>query len=147
MKRMYLRRASGTVWFAGSIILAALVLGAGRVHRQATRPAAGAVPPSPPVAALRVAIDPETGMLGLPTGDAAKALDLLAEPEGEAPVRVLADGTIQVDLRGRGRSYAVARVDAGGKVVTDCRTDANDARRFLLGAGAETNAVDGREVK
>lgn len=137
------------VWFAAGIVVVALALGAMFVRHHAATPAhaAAAGTPTSSTAAMRVAIDPETGTLGMPTGDQAKALDLPAEPQGEAPVRTLADGTLQVDFQGRGRAYAVARVGADGKVATDCVTDANGARRFLLGAGAEKPVVDGREVK
>ena len=135
--------------FAGGIAVAALALGAMVVHRHvATRPPAKAVAASSPAAAaMRVAIDPETGTLGLPTSEEAQGLDLPAEPQGQAPVRVLAGGTIQVDLRGRARNYAVARLGADGRVATDCVTNATTARRFLLGAGADTNRVDGRDMK
>lgn len=139
-------RVPRTAWFAGAIVAAALALGAMLVHRH-TVTAAHAAAPSPATAAMRVAIDPETGQIGLPSSEDAKALAMPAEPQGEAPVRVLADGTTQIDMRGRGLTYAVARVGADGKVATGCATDANDARRFLLGAGTATKAVDGGEVK
>src|SRR5262245_22310036 len=95
--------------------------------------------------AMPIALDPETGTYSLPTGDAAKALDLPAEPAGDPPVKVLPDGTTLVDMRGRARNYAIAHVDAAGRIVTSCDPDADRARRDLLSA-ADKDA-NGREVK
>ncbi len=146
MNRFSVHWVPGAKWFAGVIVIAVLVFGAGLVHRHAATTGQAAAPAAS-TAAMRVAMDPETGTLGLAAGEAAGGLDLPAEPQGEAPSRLFADGTLQIDMRGRGRTYAVAQCGADGKIATGCATDANDVRQFLLGAGAAAITVDGRDVK
>jgi len=127
------------------LALAAAVLATGAALVGDATPTAKGTPPQRTASAMRIAIDPETGTLGMPTGDAAKALDLPAEPAGDPPVKLLPDGTTIVDMRGRGRNYAIAHVDAAGRIVTSCDPDADRARRDLRSA-ADKDAT-GREVK
>lgn len=113
-------------------------------------------PDAPGSAALRAAIDPETGdlLIGavpqqLP-GDPDKALEadldrmLSRSDEGLEAVNH-PDGRVSVHLKGRFMSASVARINADGGVETLCTEHAPDAHNFL----DATTEIDshGREVR
>lgn len=90
-----------------------------------------------------VAIDPETGMLGLPTAEQSAALSraaTLSRAEEEMLSRSfvglrefrLADGTVGLDLGGRFQEFSVARIGADGRVTFDCLSDPTAVRRALV---------------
>jgi len=76
-------------------------------------------------AGLRVAIQPETGDLELPSPAEMQALGLdgSRKARGDLVLRTRADGGQTVDVRGHFLSYAVARRNADGTLVHDCVTD------------------------
>ena len=97
-------------------------------------------------AALRVVIDPETGLPTRPTPQQARAL---AEQSGLsirrplpplAEVR-LADGTRLVKLDDRLMQYVVARRDSNGVIQIDCVAGGDRARRPI-----QTPAAPRRQV-
>ena len=114
------------------------------------------VPDSPGSAALRAAIDPETGDLligALPQqlpGDPDKVLEteldrmLSRSDEGLEAVKH-PDGRVSVHLKGRFMSASVARINAEGGVETLCTEHSPEAHNFL----DATTEVDshGREVR
>jgi hypothetical protein len=111
---------------------------------------------TPGAAALRAAIDPETGDLILGAGAAQpaaspdKAVDvelakmLSRSDEGLEPV-THPDGRVSVYLQGRFMNASVARINAEGKLETLCTEHADEAHDFLDG-DVEVDAY-GREVR
>lgn len=96
---------------------------------------AAPAPPALAVEGMRVVRDPETGELRAPNAAEAQALaasELFKRPKS-APAKgeVRSDGTLALAVAGQHLSFAVATVNADGKVVTDC-----------LDAGDEGEAVD-----
>lgn len=85
-------------------------------------------------AGLTVARDSTTGVLKTPTANELQALrlgpGLNRSMEGLKEV-VLRNGTVAVDLQGRFRSLAVARIADDGSIVTGCVTTAEEAAVFL----------------
>jgi len=72
-----------------------------------------------------VAIDPETGQLGLPTPEqyaelTAEKVGLNHTSEGLAPAQRLPDGTLIVNLDGRFAEYSVVKVGPDGKRIFGC---------------------------
>lgn len=112
---------------------------------------------TPGTAAMRAAIDPETGQLV--TGPAAERLaetgadkqayaeleEMLSQSGAGLQEVHLPDGTVSMNLQGRFMSASVARIGADGKVETLCADDAATAEAFLNGKPA-TDA-DGLEVQ
>lgn len=95
---------------------------------------------APGAAAMRVAVDPETGTLGpAPAGD--KAADvrlqqmLRRDTEGLEQV-VHPDGSVSVDLQGRFMNASLARITEDGEIETTCTTDHDHAADYLAGEGA-----------
>ena len=111
---------------------------------------------TPGSAALRAAIDPETGDLIIGAGELqsaavpAKAVDaelakmLSRSDEGLEPV-THPDGRVSVHLKGRFMNASVARITDDGKLETICTEHAAEAHDFLDGA-TEIDA-HGREVR
>ena len=103
-------------------------------HRRAPRPAL----PGPPAAAgMVVGVDPEAGLLGLPSRAQAAALvglpglSLNHSSDGLVPRR-LPDGSLMLDLQGRFREYYLVHVDPQGRVVPQCLDDPVAIRRALV---------------
>jgi hypothetical protein len=92
-------------------------------------------------AGVRVAIDPETGELGLPSPEQARALSA-AEATALSRSSVglhqvfFPDGTVMIDLQGRFMDYLVARRDASGRLRVGCANDAAGIRHLLRERGA-----------
>ncbi len=89
-------------------------------------PAAGA-------AGMRVAIDPQTGLLIKPTLEQRHMLGTSAELERSSDglvIVTLADGTKLCNLQGRFQEYVVARKDGAGQFKTDCVESHDRARRL-----------------
>lgn len=110
---------------------------------------------TPGTAALRAAIDPETGQLV--TGPEATRLsgagsDKQADAEleqmlsrSDAGLQQVhrPDGTVSVNLEGRFMSASVARIGADGKVETLCAEDAAAAEAFLADKpGTDANGLE-----
>lgn len=128
-------------------VLAAMLLGLGLPAAVAAlrnpAPPAAAERTAPWTAALRVAIDPDTGQLvPAPAASVAeKAAALLnRSDEGLREVRH-PDGRVSVNLEGRFMSASLARVGDDGAVETTCVESPEAAAAFL---DADR---DGREVR
>jgi hypothetical protein len=91
-------------------------------RRAAPVPSSGIVPGS---AGMVIAIDPETGQVGMPSSEQLAELKLTEteaishEDDGLTQVRH-ADGSFTVHLQGRYQEYAVIRKAADGTTVTGC---------------------------
>lgn len=87
-------------------------------------------------AAMRVAIDPETGALVIAPISADKALSptvanmLSRSSEGLVEVHH-PDGHVSVDLQGRFQSVSLARLNAAGEVEATCVENAEQGENFL----------------
>lgn len=122
-RRMAIVAASAAALTAGVAVLRA-------AHTPPTAPVADTActtTPAAPEAAsagLRVAIDPETGQLGMPVDGG--IVDLVpAGKAGAVPtVEVLADGTQILHTHGQHRHYATVQLNADGKLETGCTQDA-----------------------
>lgn len=98
--------------------------------------------PTAGVAGMRVAIDPQTGLLIKPTPEQRHALGTSAalDRSSEGLVIVtLADGTKLCHLEGRFQEYLVARKDGAGNLRTDC-VDSHDRARRLQATPVVTRA-------
>jgi hypothetical protein len=110
---------------------------------------------TPGTAAMRAAIDPETGQLV--TGPAAERLaETGADKQADAELEQMLsrsdaglqqvhrpDGTVSVNLEGRFMSASVARIGADGKVETLCAEDAAAAEAFLADKpGTDANGLE-----
>lgn len=116
--------------------------------RAAKQPVA-APRPTPPLggAGVRVAIDPATGELGLPSPEQARLLGAAEEAAlSRSSVGLhqvyLPDGTVMIDLQGRFMDYLVARVDASGKLRVGCVDDGDGVRRLLRGRGVPLSPAE-----
>ncbi|MFT7698207.1 MAG: hypothetical protein ACI8S7_000019 [Candidatus Krumholzibacteriia bacterium] len=112
---------------------------------------------TPGTAAMRAAIDPETGelvtgpdalRLSNPTdADKAAAMENMLSRSTEGLEEVHhPDGRVSVHLQGRFMSASVARINEEGKVETLCTEDMKAAEDFLSEAQPETDA-NGLEVR
>jgi hypothetical protein len=85
---------------------------------------------------MKVAIDPETGELGMPTAAQRRELapglerDLTYSDEGLV-VEHRADGSRHVNLEGRFQSYSVARLRDDGTIDYQCVQGEGEAHRLL----------------
>lgn len=92
-------------------------------------------------AAMRAAVDPETGELavgaaaldGAAKADAELAAMLSKSEDGLTPVHH-PDGRVSVRLDGRFMSASLARIGDDGRLETLCTESADEARAFLEGA-------------
>ena len=140
MKRVHLlcRRIA---MVTSSLVLLTILLWSSAAAGSAARPAAGrppaavhavaASPAAPPAiaapfgAGMRVAIDPQTGRIVPPTVEQMLRLNaltrtgLMRTTRGLTAVR-LADGTMMLDLQGRYREFATARIDSRGVAQFRC---------------------------
>ena len=101
-------------------------------------------------AALRVAIDPETGTL-VPDHNPIKSLDpdlqnMLSRSTAGLKEVVHPDGHVSVDLEGRFMSATLARLDSNGQMETTCVESIDAAAGFLRGENTAHQAGD-LEVK
>lgn len=103
----------------------------------------------PPVAgaALRVALDPETGEFVPVTGlDKATLTRQMAQMLDRSPAGLpehqLADGGVTIDLGGRFQSLMVATIDSTGRLSTDCLVSERDLRQ-LAGRQAQGSTHHG----
>jgi hypothetical protein len=123
---------------------------------EASAPAGGEVA-TPGTAAMRVAIDPETGAL-VSGAEAARLADPAADKQAAAELEQMlnrsdaglqevhhADGRVSVNLEGRFMSASVARIRADGKVETLCADDTASAEAFL--ANEPQTDANGWEVR
>ena len=98
---------------------------------------------------MTVAIDPQTGEIGLPTPEEAAELEKAAtgpldhSSEGLQVVRH-PDGHLSVDLQGRFMSYSVARLGPDGRIHMQCVSGEKAAREALC---APVAPVRGAEVE
>ena len=100
-----------------------------------TEPATGIAPGT---AAMRVAIDPETGEF-VPAVDKAADVQLqqLLRRDSDGLVEVVhPDGSVSIDLEGRFMNASLARIDADGELETICTTNHDHAQDFLSDEGA-----------
>lgn len=125
------------------ILAAAAVAGAAWSDRD-REPIAG---PAPGTAGMRVAIDPETGELGLPDAAALEAdlAGMLSRSDAGLEVVVHPDGRKSVDLQGRFMDMTVVHRDAGGNLHATCTHDLATAKDVL--AGCTSHAPTGPEVQ
>lgn len=95
---------------------------------------------SPGTAAMRIAIDPDTGELVPAQAVRNKAVDsdlatmLSKSSEGLVEVHH-PDGHVSVDLQGRFMSASLARINADGELESTCVESAAQAEHFLGGGG------------
>jgi hypothetical protein len=92
-----------------------------------------------PAAHVRVALDPETGVLGpLTAADAERFALALPRPEGAEPlhVRQLPDGSLLLDLRERFMADYVVVRGADGRLRVQCNDDPRERARELAGDAA-----------
>ena len=87
---------------------------------------------------MRVALDTETGTLGLPSPEEQKVLDaeleeMLSRSTDGLQRQVLPDGTVRVNLQGRFQSASIATIDAQGHVHTSCVDHAPAAQALADG--------------
>lgn len=90
----------------------------------------------PGMAGMIVALDPETGAIGLPTARQAEALmrseeNMLSRSTEGLQAQYLPDGTVMLDLQGRFQEFSVARIGADGRVTFECLSSADAVRSVL----------------
>jgi hypothetical protein len=131
-------------------------------HHAPAKTAAAALAPATVTASqgMVVAIDPETGRLGMPTAEQLGALlpagslqlspsertGLLRTSAGLAAVR-RADGSVMIDLQGRFMDYSVVRLDANGRPRLGCVDDAAALSRWLGECESAPRSAPALEVK
>jgi hypothetical protein len=107
--------------------------------RAVTQRASSPVFDRPAQAGMIVGVDPETGVLGPATAaQIAELSDLSAQErsmlsrstEGLVEVRH-PNGSVTLDLQGRFREFAVARIGSDGRPVLQCLDDSAAIRRAL----------------
>jgi len=91
---------------------------------------------APGQAGMVVSIDPETGVLGMPSAPDLAGLNLSSDPSVDDSDQGLVqvfhpDGSVTIDLQGRFQEYAVVRIAANGRKVFDCVPTRRDAARLL----------------
>jgi len=79
----------------------------------------------PGSAGMHVALDPETGELGMPSPEQQKQLhaeldEMLSRSTDGLRREVLPDGTVRVNLQGRFQNASIATIDAQGRLHTGC---------------------------
>lgn len=97
---------------------------------------------------LRVALDPETGMLGMPSPAQAEALARVGEVD-ERPTWSLRlpDGSFRALLDERWEQHAVATVGADGRPRWTCVNGRRGAERFMLQPEGPTRTAPAPEEK
>ena len=126
-----------------------------RHHVAAVKSPAPAVRPAAAAAGgmgMVVAVDPETGLLGLPSQDdmlqlsVAEKTGLSRSAAGLAAVR-MPGGAVMVNLQGRFMDYSVVRLDAGGRPRLGCLDDASALSRWLGECESAPRTAPALEVK
>lgn len=99
--------------------------------------------------AMRVALDPETGELGMPAPGDLQRFDGRQEPRAAPRIETLPDGMMILHHEGHFRNYSLVQRLPGGGVVTGCAAGADAARRALAAPPANGVPRDatGREVR
>lgn len=105
-----------------------------RAHRSVAPRTVAA--PAPAQAGMVVAVDPETGVLGMPTSEQLQALGLdqsAAYDDSDAGLVEVhhPDGTVSIDLQGRFQEYSVIRITPDGKKIMACVPTRAQAARVL----------------
>lgn len=105
-----------------------------RAHRSVTPRIVAA--PAPAQAGMVVAVDPETGVLGMPTPEQLQALGLDQNPAyDDSDVGLVEvhhpNGTVSIDLQGRFQEYSVIRITPDGKKIMACVPTRAQAARVL----------------
>jgi hypothetical protein len=111
----------------------------GKQATPAGRRTGAAVPATPGSAGMVVAIDPETGELGLPSAEQAAALRPQRTTDGMEGLREIrhGDGAVTiVDLQGRLLEYSVVHIGTDGKVQLRCVHGADQADAALRAPAA-----------
>jgi len=109
---------------AGAWILAASSAAQGPAPARPAAPAAG-------TAAMRVAIQPETGdLVPAPADPQLDGLGL-PKPTGDLVVRQLPDGALRADISGHYMSYSVARLSPDGGIDQTCVSDPRTVRELM----------------
>lgn len=90
----------------------------------------------PGMAGMIVALDPETGALGMPSARQADALlrseeNMLSRSTEGLQAQYLPDGSVMLDLQGRFQEFSVARIGADGRVTFECLSSADAVRSAL----------------
>ena len=158
-------RAFGVAWSirrvaaaAGVVAVVAVAAWAGLVRPLLPRlpsrqtpepPAAQAARAAAGTAAMRVARDPVTGDLGMPSAADAPMFGSLPEPAAEPRVEILPDGMMILHHEQHFRNYSLAHVGPDGRVVADCVTGADAAplKRSSPQPVAVPRDALGREVR
>jgi hypothetical protein len=147
MRRHSIVRPRGRALLLGAG-LALLAAGAWILATSTAAPNPAAAPqPEPPAgtAAMRVAIQPETGDL-VPAA-AGPELDALGfpKPSGDLVVRQLPDGALRADISGHFMSYSVAHRSADGSIDQTCVSDPQAARELLQAPTAPPSPSNGED--
>ncbi len=90
----------------------------------------------PGMAGMIVALDPESGAIGMPSARQADALlrseeNMLSRSTEGLTAQYLPDGTVFLDLQGRFQEFSVARIGADGRVIFECLSNADAVRSAL----------------
>jgi hypothetical protein len=139
------------LYFSLSIFGLAGVLALGLTTRHTAETAPTSVP-APGTAAMRAAIDPQTGELvtgpeamrlsGADKGATAELENMLSRSTAGLHEVHHADGRVSVDLQGRFMSASVARIGDDGQVEKRCAVDAAEAEAFLAREDARAAAPE-----
>jgi len=138
---------------AGVVAVVVVAAWAGLAHRHLPSrqtpepPAAQAARAAAGTAAMRVARDPVTGDLGMPSAADAAMFGALQEPAGEPRVEILPDGMMILHHDQHFRNYSLAHVGPDGRVVADCATDAAPLKLSSPQPVAVPRDALGREVR
>jgi hypothetical protein len=102
-------------------------------HPTATTAVAATPSAAPAEPGMRAYLDPETGLIGgpgaLPPPSPEEAQALVPELQAEPVETVLPDGSVMLELNGRGLEYFVLQLDADGNPVVRCVQDPKTALR------------------
>jgi hypothetical protein len=100
------------------------VVAAAKTHKAVSKKAVVTTPVTSGSAGAVIAIDPETGELGMPNAQQMQEIESRIAPiEGEATMTVMPDGALRLNLNGTAVEYATVHVDATGKKVFGCTSD------------------------
>jgi len=105
-----------------------------RAHRSVVARTVAA--PAPAQAGMVISLDPETGLLGMPSPEQMQALGLDQSPAyDDSDVGLVEvhhpNGTVSVDLQGRFQEYSVVRITPDGKKIMACVPTRAQAARVL----------------
>ena len=133
--------ATGSSCASSSATAVAAATPAPAVPAAATPAPTGTAPNAPAQPGMRAYIDPETGVVGspgpLPPLTAEEAKLLQPEVQEEPVETVLPDGSVVLDLKGRGQEYFIMQLDANGKPVVRCVEDPKAALQPMASSKPE----------